>query len=131
MLNLRSHKINEEKTKFSTGDVIAMAIVCESHVIENPNAVEIAQEQLTSLSESGLLEGVKLHPYSEIKVTVADWYFDPDDDLPQMLDERIAALRDRLLSEGEPLGLVITRLVTFQSRSRVVGTCWLGIHILN
>jgi hypothetical protein len=91
--------------------------------------VKIAHDQLTSLTQAGLIEGVKLHPYSEIKFTVADWYFDLDEDLPKLLDEGINDLRNRLQSEGQFLGEISVRTVTLKGNPRVVGTCWVGMHI--
>jgi WD40 repeat protein len=127
---------DEVRTELVAGDVLAMAIVYEGHVIEEPDAVEIANELLTNLSEAGVLTGAKLHLYSTIRIRRADevaWYrggYEPGDELPQMLDEGIGELRNRLLSDGRFLGQVNARMVKLKSWSRVVSTCWVGMHIL-
>ncbi len=118
------------------GNVLAMAIVYEGHVIEEPDPVAIAKELLTGFTEAGVLTGVTLHPFSEIRICRADesaWYsgnYEPGEELPQMLNEGIGLLRDRLLAAGQTMGRVNTRSVQLKGRSRVVSTCWVGIHIL-
>jgi WD40 repeat protein len=127
---------DEVRTELVAGDVLAMAIVYEGYVIEEPDAVEIANELLTNLSEAGVLTGAKLHLYSTIRIRRADeeaWYrgdYEPGDELPQMLDEGIGELRNRLLSDRRFLGQVNARTVKLKSWSRVVSTCWVGMHIL-
>ena len=113
-----------------------MAIVYEGYVVQEPEAIEIAQELLANFSERRILEGVRLHPNSGIRIRRADegaWYrgnYEPGDELPQMLNEGIAELRRRLVSQGQSLGQVAARSVKLKGRSRVVSTCWVGMHIL-
>jgi HEAT repeat protein len=132
----RVQQVGEARAELAAGDVLAMAIVYEGHVVEEPDAVEIAQELLAGFSEAGVLTGVQLHPNSAIRMRRADesaWYggdYEPGDELPQMLDEGIAELRDRLLAGGQILGQVNARSVKLKGRSHVVSTCWVGMHIL-
>jgi HEAT repeat protein len=129
------HRPVEGKTEIVAGDVLAMAIVYEGHVVEDPNGEEIARELVTRFSEANILKDIRLNPYSGNRIRRADeeaWYrgdYEPGDELPQMLDDGIADLRNHLQSEGQLLGEVAARTVTLKGSSRVVGTCWVGIHI--
>ncbi|MGD1992929.1 MAG: HEAT repeat domain-containing protein [Anaerolineae bacterium] len=132
----RAQPVQAAAPELVAGHVLAMAIVYEGHVIEEPDPVAIANELLTAFSEVGILTGVTLHPHSGITIRRADesaWYrgdYEPDDELPQMLNEGIGMLRDRLLAAGQTMGKVNVRTVQLKGRSRVVSTCWVGIHIL-
>ena len=96
----------------------------------------IAKELLGAFSEAGILTGVTLHPHSVITLRRADesaWYsgdYEPGSELPQMLNEGIGLLRKRLLAAGQNMGKVNVRTVQLKGRSRVVSTCWVGIHII-
>ncbi len=133
---LREEKVGRATPALVTGNVLAMAIVYEGHVIEEPDPVAIAKELLTGFSEAGVLTGATLHPHSGIRIQRADesaWYsgnYEPGDELPQMLNEGIGLLRDRLLAAGQTMGQVNARTVQLKGRSRVVSTCWVGMHIL-
>ena len=126
----------EARRELIAGDVLAMAIVYEGHVIEEPDPVAIARELLTAFSDSGVLTGVTLHPHSAIRIRRANesaWYrgeYEPGDELPQMLNEGIGLLRDRLLAGGQAMGKVNVRTVHLKGRSSVVSVCWVGMHIL-
>ena len=130
------HRPVKVRRALTAGDVLVMAIVYEGYVVEEPDALKIAQELLAKFSEGGILEGVSLHPHSAIRIGRADegaMYrggYEPGDELPQMLVEGISDLRERLLSEGQDLGKVQTRAVHLKGRSRVVSTCWIAMHIL-
>ena len=134
---VESHEqVRKARPELAAGNVLAMAIVYEGHVIEEPDPVAIAKELLTGFSEAGVLTGVTLYPHSGIRIRRADesaWYsgnYEPGDELPQMLNEGIGDLRDRILAAGQTMGQVNTRTVQLKGRSRVVSTCWVGIHIL-
>ena len=111
------------------GNVLAMAIVYEGRVIEEPEPLGIARELLTGFSEAGVLTGVTLHPLSGIRIRRADesaWYsgnYEPGEEMPQMLNEGIGDLRDRILAAGQTMGQVNARTVQLKGRSRVVSTC--------
>jgi hypothetical protein len=132
----REQKVSRATPVLVAGNVLAMAIVYEGHVIEEPDPVAIARELLTAFSEAGVLTGVTLHPYSGIRIQRADesaWYrgdYEPGQEIPQMLNEGIGLLRDRLLAAGQSMGQVNARTVQLKGRSRVVSTCWVGMHIL-
>ena len=134
---VESHEqVRKARPALAAGNVLAMAIVYEGHVIEEPDPVAIAKELLTGFSEAGVLTGVTLHPHSGIRIQRADesaWYsgnYEPGDELPQMLNEGIGLLRDRLLAAGQTMGQVNARTVQLKGRSSVVSTCWVGMHIL-
>lgn len=131
-----AHKPFKVRTEFDAGDVLAMAIIYEGHVVVKPNRIEIAQELLTYFSKARILEGVHLHPYTAIRMRRADeaayWEgsYEPVDELPQMLEKGIIELGDRLKAKGQGLGRVATRLVTLKGQSKIVSTCWIALHIL-
>jgi HEAT repeat protein len=132
----RPQPVHRAGPEFVTGNVLAMAVVYEGHVIEEPDPAAIANELLSAFSQAGILKGVTLHPHSVITLRRADesaWYrgdYEPGSELPQMLNEGIGLLRNRLLAAGQNMGKINVRTVRLQGRSRVVSTCWVGIHII-
>jgi len=135
-LEPRPQPVRRAGPEFVSGNVLAMAIVYEGHVIEEPDPAAIASELLSAFSEAGILTGVTLHPHSVVSLRRADesaWYsgdYEPGSELPQMLNEGIGLLRNRLLAVGQSMGKVNVRTVQLKGRSRVVSTCWIGIHII-
>jgi hypothetical protein len=56
--------------------------------------------------------------------------YEPMQELPQMLEKGITGLRDRLQAKGRGMGKVASRMVTLKGESKVVSTCWIGMHVL-
>jgi len=126
------------KLRFSTGDILCMAVVYEGHLPQGHvmNKRALAEEIIEVAHQSGLPEQIQLAPDTLIQAKRANesaYYagdYEPKDDLPAMMDSMVNSLRGRVSAYGQTSGLLNTKQMVFKSRSNLVSTVWVSLMVM-
>ena len=126
------------KFSFQENDILCMAVIYEGYLPQGHilDGRALAEEIMENAHRQGLPGEIKLTPSTVLNIKRANeaaYYaegLEPQEELPQMLQETVNRLRAQLQAKGVDAGRLNVKEMVFKTRSNLVSTVWVGLMVM-